>query len=199
MCNTASKQLNALVRLKDYLGFKEKKVLVESFILSNFNYCPLIWSISSRKSLNKIESLQKRALRFVLNDYYSSYEELLTKIGKITIEVRNCRILCVEIFKTLNKLTPEFMNAIFKSRIIDRPVREKYKLNLEIINSNTVRYGTKSMKIFGPKVWNSLPYHIKSSENLSSFKRLIKFWNGDYCSCDICFLLKLLVGKLLIE
>ena len=45
-CKSASKQLNALVRLKCFLGFEERKVLINSFILSNFNYCSLVWSIS---------------------------------------------------------------------------------------------------------------------------------------------------------
>ena len=45
-CKSASKQLNALVRLKCFLGFEERKNLINSFILSNFNYCSLVWSIS---------------------------------------------------------------------------------------------------------------------------------------------------------
>ena len=33
------------------------------------------------KYLHKIEAIQKRALRFMLNDYESSYEDLLKKAG----------------------------------------------------------------------------------------------------------------------
>ena len=87
ICKSASKQLNALVKLKCFLGFEERKVLINSFILSNFNYCPLIWSISTVKSLNKVENLQKRALRFLHNNYSSSYKELLKKSGKSTVNV----------------------------------------------------------------------------------------------------------------
>ena len=61
---SASKQLNSLVTLKCFLGFEERNVLINSFILSNFNYCPLVWSLSTAKSLNTVETLQKRALRF---------------------------------------------------------------------------------------------------------------------------------------
>ena len=96
----STKQLNALVRFKCFLGFEEIKVLMNSFILSNFNYCPLVWSISSAKSLNKGEHLQKRALRFLHSDYCSSNEELFKKSGKSTVNVSNYRSLCIEIFKT---------------------------------------------------------------------------------------------------
>ena len=60
ICKSASNQLNALIRLKHLLGFKKRKVLVNTFVMSNFNYCSLIWNFSSAQSLNKIENLQKR-------------------------------------------------------------------------------------------------------------------------------------------
>ena len=47
ICKSASNQLNALIRLKHLLGFKEKKVLVNAFVMSNFNYCSLVWNFSS--------------------------------------------------------------------------------------------------------------------------------------------------------
>ena len=56
-----------------------KKEVLNSFLLSNFNYCPLVWMLTNAKSIHKIEALQKRAMRFMLNDYESSYENLLKK------------------------------------------------------------------------------------------------------------------------
>ena len=82
ICKSALNQLDALVRLKRYLGYEERPVLVNSFIYSNFNYCPLVWMFSSKRSLNKIENLQKQALRFVLDDCTSSYELFLEKSSK---------------------------------------------------------------------------------------------------------------------
>ena len=40
--------------------------------------------------------------------------------------------MCIEIYKTLNKLNPGYMNDLFKLRNTHRLTREKYKLNLEI-------------------------------------------------------------------
>ena len=44
-------QLNAIGRIHRYLGFK---VLINSFIYANFDYCPLIWHFCSAK-LNKFK------------------------------------------------------------------------------------------------------------------------------------------------
>ena len=165
ICRSAANQLNALIRLKNYLSFNAKRVLINSYIISNFNYCPLVITVLcplSFKSLNKIESLQKRALQFLYNDYSISYEGLLEKAGKVKMNVYRLRNLCVEIYKTINKLNPEFMNNIFKVKENKRVVREQYKLNLETPEWNQVTFGAKSLKVYGSKVWNSLPSHIKN-------------------------------------
>ena len=61
ICRSAANQLNALIRLKQFLRFEATKVLVNSYFYSNFNYCPLVWMFSSAKSLIKIESQQKKS------------------------------------------------------------------------------------------------------------------------------------------
>ena len=42
LCKKASNQLNSIGRIQKYMGFKGKEVLLNSFVLSNFNYCPLL-------------------------------------------------------------------------------------------------------------------------------------------------------------
>ena len=157
ICRSAANQLNALIRLKRFLGFKEKRILINSYFIANFNYYPLVWMFSSASSLKKIEKLQKRALRFLFNDYKISYEELLLKLGRVTMNVNRLRIMCIEIYKTINNLNPEFMRDLFSLRETSRLIREKYMLNLNIPVHNQVTFGTKNLRFFGPKVWNSLP------------------------------------------
>ena len=69
------------------------------------------------------------------------------------------------------------MKNLFEVRKTNRTQREQYKLDLEIPKSNQVSFGTKSLPIQGPRVWNALPLHIKSKENLQPFKYAIKFWD----------------------
>ena len=133
---------------------------------------------SNAVSLKKIENLQKRALWFLYKSCNTSYEDLLLKSNFSSKDVKRLRTLSVEIFKTLNNLNPSFMNEIFSLRQKDRPVRQKYELNLDIPSYNQVTFGRKALTFFGPKTWNSLLYHIKSAENLASFKTMVKFWNG---------------------
>jgi hypothetical protein len=76
ICRKASQQLNILKRLRSYLNRLNKLTIFHTFILSNFNFCPLAWHFCTDKNSKKLEKVQERALRFVYEDYNSSYEEL---------------------------------------------------------------------------------------------------------------------------
>ena len=84
-CKSASKQLNALVRLKCFLGFEESKVLI---VLSyHILIIALFVLYQQAMSLVKAENLKKRALRFLHNDYTSLYELSLKNSRKPKISV----------------------------------------------------------------------------------------------------------------
>ena len=73
LCKKAASQLNVLKRLSRLMGYNESKIIMQSFILSNFNYCAPIWHFCSESNAAKIENIQERALRLVLDDYISDY------------------------------------------------------------------------------------------------------------------------------
>ena len=73
------------------------------------------------------------------------------------------KFLCIQIYKTINSLNSDFMKNIFEMKTNNRIVREKYKLNLNIPRTNQVTFGTNSLKSYGPKIWNALPFSIKTA------------------------------------
>ena len=70
------------------------------------------------------------------------------------------------------------MKEIIEKRNGNIVTRDRYKLTLNIPRWNQVMFGAKSLKFYGPKIWNALPVNIKTEEN---FKDLIKKWNGASC------------------
>ena len=57
-------------------------------------------------------------------------EGLLEKAGKVKTRVYRLRIVCTEIYKTINKINPGLMNNMFKVKKNKRLIRKQYKLNL---------------------------------------------------------------------
>ena len=54
ICRSTANQFNALIRLKHFLTFEEKKTLINGYFYLNFKYCPLVWMFSSARSLNRV-------------------------------------------------------------------------------------------------------------------------------------------------
>ena len=178
----AGGQLNYLISKKHCLEQDARKVLIESFIMANFNYCPLVWMFCNSKLIKKQECIQKRALRFLYDDYESDYEHLLAREDKPTIQLRKLRFLAIEIFKTINNLNPTFMKEIFTLNTSRDVSRNK----LVVKTQKSKGYGTDTLRSLGPKIWNHMPSDIKNSENLDIFKTLIKTWSGPVCRCSNC-------------
>ena len=92
-------------------------VIYKSFIMSNFNYCPIVWIFTGKKSLDIIENTQKCALRFVLDVYGSSYHDLLIQSEVPGIKIMTLCLLAIEVFKCVNKLNSEYWNEMFKIKV----------------------------------------------------------------------------------
>ena len=185
ICKKAAKQLNSLKRLSQYMGQKEKKTLVISFILCHFNYCPLIWMLCSKGSQQKLEKINERALRLANSNHTSSYEVLLSNSKETTVHIQTIKVLALEIYKSLNNLNPSFMKEYFAEKTLNHDLRVGNPL--EIPKVRTTNYGIKSLRFQGPKIWNSLPTYIKSAENSNKFKGLIKTWFlENKCFCSFC-------------
>ena len=53
VCIKADRQLNVIQLLKRVLDYKSHMAIFDSFVMSNFNYCPIVFMINSKKSLEK--------------------------------------------------------------------------------------------------------------------------------------------------
>ena len=138
-------QLITLCRLKSFLNTNQRKILVNSFIYSNYNYCPLVQHFCSKKSMNKTERIQYRALQFLHNDYNSDYNTLRKNSDKCSTEVWRLRTMTLEIFQIFK---PSFIKELFNKR---NNVNRR-KNDLIIHKQNTVTFGSNSLRCLLPKL-----------------------------------------------
>ena len=111
-----------------------------------------------RTANNKINRLHERALRIAYEDFESTFEELLTKDGSVTIHQRNLRSLAIEMYKVSNKLSPPFMSDLFTEKNIPYNTRSNVhidtkddkihctkKLNFRTRKPKTTHYGLETI------------------------------------------------------
>ena len=93
LCKKLTKN-SVIARLSNFMNIKQDRVLMKSFIESQFSYCPLIWMFHGRGINNTINHLHESSLWIVYKDKNSSFKELLKKDNLFILSI-------IEIFSHL--------------------------------------------------------------------------------------------------
>ena len=92
----------------------QRKTLLNSFIKSQFSYCPLI-SMFTSKELNKmINRIHEKSLILVLNEHQSTVEEMLDSLNEKTIHQYCIGRLVTKVYVFLNGSSPDIMNNVLQ-------------------------------------------------------------------------------------
>ena len=183
-----NQKLHALMRVAKYMTTEKLRVIMKSFIESQFKYCPLVWMFYSKKMHNRIDKLHERALRVVYkNDDDLSFEELLVKDKSFSVHDRNLQKLAELMYKVKNGLCPQPVQNIFFHHDSCFALRSKENgENWIIPNVRTENKGIETLRYRGPFTWNLLPDDIKSAETLEIFRSKICKWKPKGCTCKRC-------------
>ena len=185
LCKKVNQKVSALARIARILPFQKRRIILKSFIESQFSYCPLVWMFCSRTLNRKINHIHERALRLVYQDYSSTFEDLLKKDNSLTFHHRNIHQVAIEMFKAKHDLSPPFMKEIFCPKENINGTRSGDTFVRPHVHS--VKKGDRSLRSFGPIVWNTmLPEELKACQGLDEFKDSIKSWVPENCPCELC-------------
>ena len=58
--------------------------LCKAVNLPHFHYCSPVWHFCGARNTEKIEALNKRILRFIVDDFESTYNNLLDKVDSVS-------------------------------------------------------------------------------------------------------------------
>ena len=144
LCKKAGSKLTALARISGYMNANKLKILMRAFVISQFEYCPLVWMFHSRHLNSKINRIHERALRIAYKDYDSSFNTLLENDGSVNIHVKHLRNLLIEMFKTKGNINPPFMREIFCERHAVYNLRNNNEFMVPRVR--TTIYGTETIK-----------------------------------------------------
>ena len=185
ICKVASAKIKGLGGIRSRLNLSRAKILYNSFILSQFNYCCLDWMFCSKTLQNEINQIQKRALPIVYNEPNLNLDKLVELEKSITIHIKNIITLLTEVYKTTRGENPIFMYKIF--------TQKKQYYNLRITNLLSFpkvigsKYGTNTFVFHATQLWNQVPDSIKNEPNAKCFKaKFTRNWQVSKCTCTSC-------------
>ena len=185
LCKKSSKKLHELTRIFKYVETSKRRVLVNSFITSQFSYCHLIWMFHSRRMEYRINKIYERVLRLIYpSDSKLTFKELLDKNKTVSIHQKNLQVLATEIFKAKRNISPEILKELFSFNV--RNYNFRSQSTLKRIKTNSVYFGSEILSSLAPKIWDLVPDSFKNENSLERFKNRIKIWTTDICPCRIC-------------
>ena len=104
--------------------------------------------------------------------FYYEYCEIFNN----TFLTEYLRYLCWILYDTLRYIvvfssynTGKTLFLLFLSGKLTMNLARERLLYIEV-NIPGVNQVTKILRSFGPKIWNSLPHHVKSAKNLEAFR-----------------------------
>ena len=185
ICKVAGTKIEGLGRISNRLNSSPAKILYNSVILSQSNYCCIAWMFCSKTLQNKINQIQKRALRIVYNEPNLNLDKLVELDEGTTIHIKNIIALLTEVYKTSRGENPIFMNKIFSQK------KQYYSLRItNLINFPKVigsENGTNTFVFRTTHLWNQVPDSIKNEPNAKCFKvKLTRNWQVIKCTCTSC-------------
>jgi len=166
-----SKSIGVLSKLKHYLPRHLLLTIYNSLVTPYLNYCPMIWAseINCTK-LNKINILQKKAIRIICNLNFTAHAAPSFKKLNLLLIADIAKLQLGEfMYKFSYKLLPDVFSNYFtlNSNIHKYNTRQAKNLHQLPINTSLRKF---SINVSGPKLWNILPKEIKSISSLSKFK-----------------------------
>ena len=164
-------KINLLSKIKKYLTTEARLLYFNSYILPLFDYCCTIWGNCSKKDLERMTRLQKKAARIILGKYDVASKKLFADLNWLDFANRIKFHKCILVFKIVNGLSPPYLQDLLRQikSSSTSSLRSAEEENLLLPGANLEIF-KKSLQFSGVCIWNSLPSHIKKSKSLNNFK-----------------------------
>ena len=90
----------------------------------------------------------------------------LNKSNKCTIEVRRLRVLVLDVFRSVNKLNPVYMQSLFENNVNSK----RYKDDLKVATRKFVTFGDKSVRGFRTSHLEHVTSRVKKRNIIRKYK-----------------------------
>ena len=191
LCSKAAQKLGLLRRCCFFINdIRRARALYIAIVRSLFESCAVIWRPTSATLLDKLEAIQKRGIKWILNEEnisYSSAEVYFRKCKEVNILPLTQRFVLTDLVllhKVINGLVPltlpSYLNLFSGESRLRFCNLDKLSLVSAIIPATKATKATTSNTFASSffyrshLLWNELPFEIRSIQCPIKFKRILK-------------------------
>ena len=178
LCASSFYYIYNIRRIRNCLSRQSTEILVHAFISSRLDYCNgLLYGLLDCL-LNKLQRVQNACARLIFREQkFCHVTPLIKELHWLPIKYRiEFKILLIT-FKILNFLAPTYLSSFISLRL-----PSKYNLRNSSDNlllsyprfKSKATPGDRSFTCAAPKLWNALPFDIRSASTVNIFKAKLK-------------------------
>ena len=162
-------QVNVMLRLRNIISKDTMFRLYKAFIPRHFYFCSSVWHFCGTRNSQKLEAVNKRILRFILNDYTSHYTTLLNKVEMTALYKERIQNFLLLVYKSLyfNEY-PTYTRNMFTVRHRTYSLRGTHILTPS--KPRTTTSGLHSFSYLSAQQWNDVSDELTNS-TFHDFKR----------------------------
>ena len=157
---------------------RSTETLIHAFVSSRVDYCnSLLYGLPAYQ-LNKLQRVQNAAARLIFQETkYCHVRPLLYNLHWLPVEFRIDFKILLLTYKAINGLAPFYLHELIS---LKEACKYKLRSDCDGLLLNPVKFktlttlGDRSFAAAAPQLWNSLPYAIRSSPSVASFKKTLE-------------------------
>ena len=164
------KILKDIGRIRSVLSQKHTEIIVHSVISNRMDYCNSLFHKIDKSNIEKLQKVQNSAARLIVRKRKrESISATIKELHWLRVESRIIFKILFLVYKSINGTSSKNIELEFKSH----NCREEDFLMLKTHFYKT-KYGKRTYKYNAPRLWNALPLHIRTVDNIDTFKKMVK-------------------------
>ena len=164
-------------KVRHFLPINILVCLYNSLFSPFLQYGILVWGLTYETHINPVFLLQKRVIRAIAFEHFTSPTTPLFSDLKI-LKLRDLfqLKLLTFVYNCVNKISPSCFHSFFDlvESVHQQGTRQVSKNYIFLTQKNTLQFGLRSVRYYGAKCWNDIPVDIKRSPSSISFRRKLK-------------------------
>ena len=165
-----------------------KFMLVKQIILSKLDYNNALLADLPLYMIQSLQSIINCAIRFIYNVSWSDHiSPYIIRSHILPVQYRIDYKVCVLVFNCLHQIAPVYLQNLLIWNVPSLPAIENASVNyipratqdpslltIPFDFGNKTRYRSRTFSHYAPKVWNKLPYQIRTCAAKENFKKDLK-------------------------
>ena len=175
LCRSAYITIRSLSRIKQYLTPECLKTLVHAFITSKLDYCNSLYLGCPDYVISSLQSVQNATARLITGTRkYDHITPVLFNLHWLPVYQRIKFKVLLIIYKAKHGSSPSYITDLLRDHRPSRSLRSSDAGLLVIPFTRSTFLSERSFQIAGPRLWKKLPFYVRNSDTVDTFKTKLK-------------------------